>query len=399
MVRVRWLLVAVVVVPALGACENNSVEREEFSTDGAVAAFYLSTQYTDPGRLRGVAGVIDADGGLRTLETEGMDNAQLSWTEAGLFFSDASSDYLADPELSVAESPKTDFQNGVVRLPGSRAHVAVYNDGASGEGSYQDQVVVTGPDSVDVYRVEGDYSGLATCGNRVVGVAPQGEAGRNEPGMRRQGHQLLLARVHPPSVRGAEEVLGSAVKASEAGVAVPTAPCRQGEITFLYYSYGRASDVQETLSVGTWNIDSGVLSSRVLTAPDGAPLDFAALGGPGWQRGEAIYFQFDAGSLTPNGELQWYAPSGALMQTDSATGATSVAFDTKVPTASTDTTLTQFDRQQLAVLHRPEGGDTLVLRTFDRASGELLDEVSATGLPRDNSLILRGFAVPGPDDP
>ncbi|WP_203338765.1 hypothetical protein [Nocardioides limicola] len=115
-----------------------AIEKNDVDAERAVAALYLSSQFLKGSPEVGYVVFIDSDGGTQTIETSGMDVAQMKWTDDGLFFSDRDNDYLLTDTLEAIPSPKrAQVQSSAAYLGAGRGFAAVYNVGMGEEGAFR----------------------------------------------------------------------------------------------------------------------------------------------------------------------------------------------------------------------------------------------------------------------
>jgi hypothetical protein len=395
---VRRSAVVLMVGGALMGCSGTAslrdreVSRDEIQLGDAVLAAFLSPQSVSFSRgTTGYLVLVDKDGEFRTLLTEPMDNGQPVWTNDGLFFADSAHDFLLDGAgLSVVESAKPDYQNGLVEVGG--AVVGVYNHGFTGESGYRD-VVVTFADGVsEATAVEGDYGVVADCGGELVGWS-------EVPGTLAESDDLVdlddessttrsvLSRLWP----GEQTVLGVHDAEGSAGMAVVEAPCLDGVVHVL-----GSRTVGEQDSTGAYAMAPVLLSWSTVTSEqvshdlvdeDGEVLPLTV--------DHLSQAQYSSTSVAA-GALRWLAPDGVVHSTDLATGVTRELFDTGISQWDGRSASSAFTGDDLYVMAGPsdsEGPLELLRFGLTDGSSEVVLTVDGVSSSLSVDLVLRGVAL------
>jgi hypothetical protein len=340
------VMVALIAVLALSACNGQSAEQKLFDDAAvsgsaavlgdAVAAFFVGPTTTDltgpfgekhePGYLV----LVGPTGAFRTIRTARMESLRPAWSSHGLFFADEDNDYrLTSSGLTVTENPKTIAQNLMFALPDGGA-VGVYNGGGGNE--------ISTPDG-ELYQVAGNYFTGAVCGDQVYGIA-EDPAGQ------------MLGRLYPSGQEIARQPLDTTAP-------IGPVPCHDGVVTFLSWDRGPG-----VATVVEWDTVTGQRRARPITFGDGTYID-------GQDFGYAVPDREE-------GMLHWVYGDGRVFATDIATGATTVLFDTGLPTGAGRERYTVYaftgTRLHTISADRSTTG-SLVHIVFDRAGGRRLSEV------------------------
>lgn len=359
--------------------ERAVIPTAEATLGDAVLAFHIGPatdeMFTPVGRVRrpGYVVLANADGSFRALKTREMDQGTLAWSDKGLYFSDESTDFiLTSQRLTSFKNPKSTAQNLHFALSDGGA-VGVYNHGQTGGGGYLNQVTVTTDAGARMYEVQGNYFNGADCDGQIFGLSGEPGARRSEaaslPGMTSesdpQAVPQLLARLHPPSPEGGEELVAWR-PAFDAVVMPGQVPCHRGKMTFL--SWDRDADGSQHPRVVTWDTRTGEYQQRALTFTDGTKLKFEPFG----------LSKYDERSLR-KGRLDWIYADGRVFSTDIATGKTIELFKTGLERRVGGPmkpwfTFTKTKIHALRQLYDADGG--LTYTVFDRDSGEKISTVS-----------------------
>ncbi|SFB29295.1 hypothetical protein SAMN05216266_107307, partial [Amycolatopsis marina] len=103
LLRLIALVAGVVLVVAAcsspeGAVGAEIVDPDEVTLGDTVVAFYLSpdseVEKSGTEKRPAYLVLVQADGGTRLIETSGMNEPHIAWSERGLFFSDDTRDYI-----------------------------------------------------------------------------------------------------------------------------------------------------------------------------------------------------------------------------------------------------------------------------------------------------------------
>ncbi|MBE1578208.1 hypothetical protein ACFORH_17270 [Amycolatopsis roodepoortensis] len=388
------------------ACASPGSEAEMNIADPAavklgetVVAFSLSpdTSADNPAEKRqpGYLVLVRADGGTQLIETSGMTESHIAWSETGLFFSDDNRDYILGKDgLTGFENKKAGHQQSAFALPGSQGFVAVYNEGFS-ETGYTNQVAVTTSTGSRLYRVEGNYFMNALCGGVLNGIATDVGAHFAEsatiPGMRSKldpsAQPELLSQLYP-ATDGKEKVLAWR-GVFDAGDHNRHVPCRDGVITFL--SDYTDADGKPRTTVVSWNTGDGKYTEQPLVDAEGRPVTEKLVDPETFSQKT-----YDARALR-GGHLEWLAADGRIMTTEIASGVTVPRFGTGFTSDSDSSSQAVFtDRSITLIQERFDGKTPVKIKRFDRATGNLITEITVPGLAERFGIRfnLRGMAVP-----
>lgn len=377
------------------------VKPDKAELGETVLAFYLSPD-TDAAtaetkRRPAYLVLVQADGGKKLIETNGMREPHIAWSSQGLFFSDDTRDHiLGEDGMTSFENKKSSLQQAAFALPGDKGFLAVYNEGFSeNESGYTNQVAVTTKAGSQLYQVEGNYYMNALCDGVLNGIATQPgthvQASATVPGMRSKvdtaAEPELLSQLYP-ATGGREKVLAWRA-AFNAGDHNRHVPCHNGVITFLS-DYTDADDRPHTTIV-SWDTRTGTYTERPLVDARNRPIT-ENLADP------ETFSQkhYDARS-TRDGHLEWLSGDGRIMSTDMASGITTPRFDTGLASSATSSSQAAFTEQSIHVVQETFDGRTPVkIKRFDRATGALVSEIAVSGLASQLGLDLnvRGIAVP-----
>lgn len=400
-VRRRTLLfLPLVLVLATAGCgqlgseplTRDVVDGQEMSLEGSVAAFYLSRQsrdFRDSGP-NGYLVLVDEEGKLRALETSGMDNAQIDWSEHGLVFADAANDYHLQDSLRAMPSTKTNFQQAMSGL-GAGNSLGIYNDGFS-ETGYTEQAVASSADGSELREVEGYYQVTGYCDGTLVGLAePTGPYAKEAA---RLGHttmgeysyrSLMLSRLSgTPS--GAEHVAGIR-EVDESSQDATDAPCLEGKLHHLATTYGTGDTPKPVIR--SWDVETASFTQHeIVLSPGTAALEIGDL---------EFQNQGYSRESVRDGNLDWVAIDGRVMSTSLETGRTTVLFALAADgydDRSSQNSI-EFTPTSLAVMTTSPDGKAVSFVQYDRTSGQELRrlELPAVAKALGTELVLRDLAV------
>ncbi|MBN6041192.1 hypothetical protein [Amycolatopsis sp. 195334CR] len=401
----RSIALAAGVLFAVTACTSPDSEIAENITDPDVVklgetavAFYLSSDTSVENQAEkrpGYLVLVGADGGTRLVETSGMSEPHLAWSETGLFFSDDSRDYILGKDGLVSfENKKASHQQSAFPLPGGNGFVSVYNDGFSDSG-YTNQVAVTTSTGSQLYPVEGNYFMNALCDGVLNGIATEVgthlPASAAIPGMRSKADPTaepeLLSQLYP-ATEGQEKVLAWR-GAFDAGDHNRHVPCHNGVITFLS-DYADA-DGDSHMTVVSWDTRTGNYTEQPLVDAQGRPIieglvDFETFS----QK------SYDARAVR-EGHLEWLAADGRIMRTAIASGITEPRFDTGFLSGNDSASQVVFTDRSIHVIQETfDGVSPVKIKRFDRATAGLVTEITVPGLAQQRGIEfnVRGTAVP-----
>ncbi|WP_112271925.1 hypothetical protein [Lentzea terrae] len=364
----------------------------------AAIAFYLSpdTSVDKPKEKQPAYLVlVQADGSTRLVKTSGMAEPHIAWSDAGLFFSDDTRDYVLGKDgLARFENKKAGHQQSAFALPDDKGFVAVYNDGFSKSG-YTNQVAVTTSTGSQLYQVEGNYFMNALCGGVLNGIATDSGAhfadSAEIPGMRSKvepGAQPELLSQLYPATEGREKVLAWR-GVFDAGDHNRHVPCHDGVIAFLS-DYADA-DGKPHMTVVSWDISNGKYTEQPLADGQGRPITEKLIDPETFSQKS-----YDARALR-GGHLEWLAADGRIMSTEVASGITEPRFDTGFVSGSNSSSQAIFTDRSIHLIQEKFDGMTPVrIKKFDRATGNLVTEIAVPGLAEQLGIELnvRGTAVP-----
>ncbi|RAX49041.1 hypothetical protein DQ353_11980 [Arthrobacter sp. AQ5-05] len=379
-------------LPGTEPLKKAVVDGQEMNLEGSVAAFYLSRQSREFRRSgpNGYLVLVDGDGELRALETSGMDNAQVDWSEHGLVFADTANDYHLQDTLRAVPSTKTDFQQAMSGL-GAGKSLGLYNEGSS-ENGYTEQAVASSADGSTLRDVKGFYQVTGYCDGTLVGLAePTGpyaqEAARlgHTPMGEYSYRSLMLSRLSG-TPDGAEDVVGIR-EVDESSQDATDAPCVEGKLHHLATTYDTAGIPKPVIR--SWDVATASFTQHDIVLSPGTPaLEHGDLGfqNQGYSR-ESVR----------EGNLDWVAIDGRVMSTSLGTGRTVVLFalaaDGYADRSSQNSV--EFTPTSIAVMTTGPDGRTVSFVQYDRTTGEELRrfELPAVAKALGTGLALRDLAV------
>jgi hypothetical protein len=382
-----------------GGVAGNIADPDVVKLGETVVAFYLSpdtsTEKKSTEERPAYLVLVQADGSKQLIETSGMTEPHIAWSEAGLFFSDHKRDYILGKDGLVSfENKKAGHQQSAFALPGNKGFVAVYNEGFS-ESGYTNQVAVTSSTGSQLYQVEGNYFMNALCGGVLNGVATEVGAhfadSAKIPGMRSKvdpGAQPELLSQLYPATEGEEKVLAWR-GAFDAGDHNRHVPCHDGVVTFLS-DYADA-DGKPHMTIVSWNTSNGEYTERPLLDVQGRPVAEELVDPETFSQKS-----YDARAVR-GGHLEWLAADGRVMSTEIASGVTRPRFDTGFTSGSNSSSQAIFTDRSIHLVRETFVGETPVkIKQFDRATGDMVTEIAVPGLAKQRGIEfnLRGTAVP-----
>nr|QEO74886.1 hypothetical protein [uncultured bacterium] len=381
-----------------GAAEVNIADPDAVQLGETAVAFYLSpdTSNDKPKEKQPAYLVlVQADGSTRLIKTSGMAEPHIAWSDAGLFFSDDTRDYVLGKDgLAHFENKKAGHQQSAFALPDDKGFVAVYNDGFS-ESGYTNQVAVTTSIGSQLYQVEGNYFMNALCDGVLNGIATDSGAhfadSAKIPGMRSKiepGAQPELLSQLYPATGGREKVLAWR-GVFDAGDHNRHVPCHDGVIAFLS-DYADA-DGKPHMTIVSWDISTGAYTERPLADGQGRPITEKLIDPETFSQKS-----YDARAVR-GGHLEWLAADGRIMSTEIASGITEPRFDTRFISGSDSSSQAIFTDRSIHLIQETFDGRTPIrIKKFDRATGNLVTEIAVPGLAKQLGIELnvRGTAVP-----
>lgn len=308
---------------------------------------------------RGRVVLVDADGSVAVLPTAGMDNAQLVWTEEGLFFSDLQNDYrLDEAKLTVIESAKTDSQYAMHAMSSSSA-VGIYNLGFSEDGGYTSQIVTTSGDASILAEVEGGYYITTNCDGIIygVGIATGPYSVTSDP----DTEPVILNQL-TGTTDGHELNIGQSTQARDNAMTAE-APCIDGKIYYVSDSIGGGLEAQVQPVVSMWDIATGEYQ-EILIEAEGLEEPLIRSDGIGAP-------QVTTESIR-EGALQWFGVGNRIMSTNLENGQTQKAFEVDGVTDEILSSRALFIKDEVVVMVDSDGSDPYELVRYDRDTGEEL---------------------------
>lgn len=381
-----------------GGAEGDIVSPDVVTLGETVVAFYLSpdTSVDKPKEKQPAYLVlVRADGSKRLIETSGMAEPHIAWSETGLFFSDDRSDYILGKDgLARFENKKAGHQQSAFVLPGNKGFVAVYNDGFS-EAGYTNQVAVTTSTGSQLYQVEGNYFMNALCGGVLNGIATDGGThvadSAKIPGMRSKvdpgARPELLSQLYP-ATGGREKALAWR-GAFDAGDHNRHVPCHDGVITFLS-DYADA-DGKPHMTIVAWDTSNGEYTEQPLVDARGRAIAEELIDPETFSQKS-----YDARAVR-GGHLEWLAADGRIMSTDIASGVTKPRFDTRFTSDSDSSSQAIFTDRSIHLIQETfDSKAPIKIKKFDRATGDLVAEIAVPrpANQRGIEFNVRGTAVP-----
>jgi hypothetical protein len=156
---------ALLTAAASGGCR---AEPTAAGLGDSVVALYATSVYGLDESLHGRVILVDADGAIQTVETEGIYLGSLSWDGSHLFASDSEGEIVADEVTTrrIDRDVEHDMEwwSGMV---GSRRWT-LFNDGTLGTDDYHTGVSSTDGSSIIEGDVVGDVVGTASCGEHLM---------------------------------------------------------------------------------------------------------------------------------------------------------------------------------------------------------------------------------------
>jgi len=380
-----------------GGAEKDIVNPDVVKLGDTVVAFYVSPDTSVEKKTKKQPAylvLVRADGRKQLIETSGMNEAHISWSESGLFFSDDTRDYILGKDgLARFENKKAGHQQSAFALPDDKGFVSVYNEGFS-ESGYTNQIAVTTSTGSQLYQVEGNYFMNALCGGVLNGISTEGGAhfadSAKIPGMRSKvdpaAQPELLSRLYP-ATEGREKVLAWR-GAFNAGDHNRHVPCHDGVVTFL--SDYADVDGKPHMTIVSWDTRNGEYTERPLVDVQGRPAAEELVDPETFSQKS-----YDARAVR-GGHLEWLAADGRIMSTEIASGVTKPRFDTRFISGSNSSSQAIFTDRSIHLVQETFDGETPVkIKKFDRATGNLLTEIAVPGLAKQLGIEfnLRGAAV------
>lgn len=382
-----------------GGAAVNIADPDVVKLGKTVVAFYLSpdtsVEKSSKKEQPAYLVLVQADGSKRLIETNGMTEPHIVWSETGLFFSDDTRDYILGKDGLVSfENKKAGHQQSAFALPDNKGFVSVYNEGFS-ESGYANQVAVTTSTGSQLYQVEGNYFMNALCGGVLNGIATDGGAhfadSSKIPGMRSKvdpsAHPELLSRLYP-ATEGQEKALAWR-GAFDAGDHNRHVPCHDGVITFLS-DYADA-DGKPHMTIVSWDTSNGEYTEQPLVDVQGRPIAEKLVDPETFSQKS-----YDARAVR-GGHLEWLAADGRIMSTGIASGVTEPRFDTRFTSGNNSSSQAIFTDRSIHLIQETFDGETPIkIKQFDRATGNLVTEIAVPGLAEQLGIEfnLRGTAVP-----
>ena len=359
------------------------------STRGALYVSPQSYLWGGPGHV--ILGQ-DATTPLKALKTSDMDNARLTWTHRGLFFSDTRRDYLLGDRLATTDSPKTNSQVVAFSSPDGSSTWSLLIEGLTGDTYTEQAITFNGEVSVR-YDVDGFNQPIARCRDGLFGVAilagpsnVKKAAGRGVVSSNGSDMPQMLARLHPPAFEPGGAFV-AAVPAYMVDYFWNDAACdADGNAIFL--AKDNHVDAPKTFEIRTWNVRTGKLTRHALRLPDASE--------PSMDTSRPVFFG-RADRVLHDGKLMWIDSDGGVRRTDPATGATALAFTTGVALRESDEySLMRFESTWLLILQIDENPDMpMLLHRFDTSTGagQIIAELPSIQRELSAALVLRDFAV------
>ena len=399
--RARGVGVSVLVLAGasalVSACSSlptwQDVSESAATLGSTRVALYVSPQsylWGGPGHV--ILGQ-DATTPLKALKTSGMDNARLTWTHRGLFFSDTRRDYLLGDRLATTDSPKTNSQVVAFSSPDGSSTWSLFIEGLTGDTYTEQAITFNGEVSVR-YDVDGFNQPIARCRDGIFGVAilagpnnVKKAAGRGVVSSNGSGMPQMLARLHPPAFRARRCLRGgrprptwSTISGTMRHVTLMATPSSwRRTITWMFRKRSRSR---------TWNVRTGKLTRHALRLPDASE--------PSMDTSRPVFFG-RADRVLHDGKLMWIDSDGGVHRTDPATGATALAFTTGVALRESDEySLMRFESTWLLILQIDENPDMpMLLHRFDTSTGagQIIAELPSIQRELSAALVLRDFAV------
>lgn len=381
-----------------GGADGDIANPDEVTLGDTVVAFYLSPDTSAEASTEerpAYLALVEADGRTRLIETSGMSEPHIAWSQTGLFFSDDTRDYiLGDDGLVSFENRKAGHQQSAFALPGNKGFVSVYNEGFS-ESGYTNQVSVTTSTGSRLHQVEGNYFMNALCDGVLNGIATEVGAhfpdSARVPGMRSMvdptAQPELLSQLYP-ATEGREKVLAWR-GAFDAGDHNRHVPCHDGVITFL--SDYLDAEGRPHMTIVSWDTANGEYTEQALVDVKGRPIAEELI-----DAGTFSQKSYDARAVR-GGHLEWLAADGRIMSTDMASGVTEPRFDTRFTSGSSSSSQVIFTERSIHLVRETFDGETpITIAQFDRATADLVTEIAVPGLAERLGLEfnLRGAAVP-----
>lgn len=300
-------------------------------TKGAIAAFYMSPQSsTNWSRDGGYVALVYPDGNTKLFSTDGMDNGVVRWTRSGLFFADTQKDYIiSDNGLTMLDSRKTDYQDGLVELDNGII-VGLYNGGWD-DDQYVEQVVTNDGTSAKMSISNTWAPAMANCGNSVYSFLD--DAGEI---LSSERSAVTLKRVIQDGIPddtvitrsnslldftdfvsqglpcfNDEIVIISSTATSREDVTPNTMNQTQQAIELPCGMYSNGSGLFSCPTIERWNVQTGARVLVPILPPLGSDLNMSI---------ENIGMSRYSDTSVQSGKIYWIHPNGSIIETNILTG-------------------------------------------------------------------------------
>ncbi|WP_026459431.1 hypothetical protein [Schaalia vaccimaxillae] len=177
MKRPMLILSVIVVAILLNACALSPAKTraaEGFTTQGQALAIQLSKsaiRYVGTPSETGYMILSDSSGQTRAFKSGQMFAAQPLWTEYGLFYGGANSEFLTTDEgtQQIPRDIEPDGELARYERNNGRGFMSFYNMGSDREG-YQQPVLIGSADGTESIDVRGAYMNMGACGDSLYAV-------------------------------------------------------------------------------------------------------------------------------------------------------------------------------------------------------------------------------------
>lgn len=339
----------------------------------SILAVSMSTSFEEAvsGHGSGQVVFMDDAGNLTSIETTGIDGAQVEAGDDKLFFTDQQFDYVLTKELDKYRHRHQQYtQELLVALEGPDSFAAVFNSNYSADGStYQFDISSgTGKDHAE-YRVNDYFELLGNCGDEIYGVAVDDSKADADRAPRN------LVQLYPQTDgKGSTGTWTPEDASQQFGWEVP---CQGQQLHFL--STELMDDPREqgatkfsSIQLRRWDTSSGKLSSVPLTNPEGQLIAH--------QNDEYRYLKMSSWHVIGE-DFFWIDGMGTVFRTDIPTGVTRKVFKLRLQHNQSAHNHVEFAGNLVHVLDMGTGkGERAILRTYSLLTGKFTGQTVIDGL-------------------
>lgn len=389
------------------SCSANTSTAENLNPAEYEWAIFTST-YRNTSLLPrpgvGYVVFVRGDGTYDLVEHGGMDSGEVSWSQHGVYFADANSDYwITSDGFSSVKQKRVDLMDGLLLLDDDVTRVGVYNAGFQDDG-YAEEVVVARPGASEhrVLSTAGFYPMLSACGSNVYGAYPKGSDD--------DGVHFIFDQIVKDGTVDHSTMLIRDVPFNEMGFIMNDAPCVGGRIYFLASFFAEntaqaqanpelaphfqatSGGNQHALALVVVDSNAGQMHWLPITDDDGNTLVLSP--------NEVNYSVLDSQSLDPERYLAWVAGNGVVYKTDTKTGKTVAQNDLLQQNANAEETRWIYHAASTAstlsvlVEDTADPLNTVRIVRFDKRTGKEVQETRVKDLPdgASDSILIRDIA-------